>query len=424
MFHSELTTDHKTATFTGEVVDSPYRAYYPTNLYDKAEGKYVLPATQKYAGNNLSNVNPMYAESTITDLQFYNICAMMKLVVRGVGFVESITVSADQPLSGKFTVKTEDGKYYAEIEPTSKDNAATVTLKCGSLVTINDTVPTVFYIALPQGDYTNLKFTFDSGYKEWVSNPVSRILEAGKIYDRDLLNVSLEPPVGALPGVFSVSGDKKVLFSKGNLQYVKAGAKWQFASTQYELVEKQGQDVGNNYANADVQGLFGWGDAQPLKTSTQAGSYNWPSSGDPWGSKIDDDGTWFTLGKDEWTYLICERNGASTSSYLGKTCQFVTTADTINGLLIYPDDYDGIKPAKKEKISEIPAGCVFLPMCGRRYGTTMNDVNSNGYYYTCDLGGGTAYYCNPNFTLGGVTPAGNGRGRYNGMGVRLARNVN
>ena len=80
------------------------------------------------------------------------------------------------------------------------------------------------------------------------------------------------PPTGALNGLFTVadpdgtpnSGDeKKVYFSKGNLQCVKTGTTWEdgytwkFAENQWETVETG--VVSADYANESVIGLFGWG---------------------------------------------------------------------------------------------------------------------------------------------------------------------
>ena len=72
------------ATFEGEAVtpdaDGKYKAIFPADYYQ--DRGYVLPATQTYAANNnLSGVNPMYAESETTELQFQSICALMKLTL-------------------------------------------------------------------------------------------------------------------------------------------------------------------------------------------------------------------------------------------------------------------------------------------------------------------------------------------------------
>ena len=194
---SELTSDRKTATFTGAVTPADeYEAYYPASLYK--DGGYALPERQVYhsdSTNLLSGINPMYAKSATTDLQFYNICALVKLVVKGEGTVKTITVSADKPLSGAFTVESDATVgFYAKLTSTSKD-AATVTLDCGDGVTLSKTTATTFYVALPQGEYKDLVFTLTgrSGLT-WSSTPVTRNLKAGEMQVRELAGASVVKP--------------------------------------------------------------------------------------------------------------------------------------------------------------------------------------------------------------------------------------
>ena len=151
------------ATFEGEAVtpdtDGKYKAIFPANLYQG--GNYVLPATQTYApDNNLSGVNPMYAESTTTDLKFQSICALLKFTLKynvewPVDYpITKIEVSADQALSGPFTIVDNVAKL------TSPNAQAGVTLDCGveGVPLDVDTDVAVFYIAIPAGEYTHLTF--------------------------------------------------------------------------------------------------------------------------------------------------------------------------------------------------------------------------------------------------------------------------
>ncbi len=71
----------ETAVFTSDpgetVVEASYTALYPESLY-KAENSYELPEEQTYKGaNDLSCVNPMYAQSETTDLQFHHLCGLL-----------------------------------------------------------------------------------------------------------------------------------------------------------------------------------------------------------------------------------------------------------------------------------------------------------------------------------------------------------
>ena len=129
-----------------------YKAYFPASMYDN--GTLTLPATQTYNGKNLSGVNPMYAQSESTNLTFSNLCAMVKLQLTGSKTVKEIRVSADQPLSGEFEIAESGSNYKAVLK--SKTGNAGVTLSCGTGVNLSEN--NVFYVALPEGTYTNLKF--------------------------------------------------------------------------------------------------------------------------------------------------------------------------------------------------------------------------------------------------------------------------
>lgn len=130
-----------------------YKAYFPASIWDN--GILTLPATQTYNGTNLSGVNPMYSQSGTTDLTFSNLCAMVKLQLTGsTKIVKEIRVSADQPLSGEFEIVAGGAGYKAVMK--SQTSKPSVTLNCGTGVDLSTN--NVFYVALPEGEYTNLKF--------------------------------------------------------------------------------------------------------------------------------------------------------------------------------------------------------------------------------------------------------------------------
>lgn len=260
----EFTADNSgsNSTLSGNKVhedaDGLFKAYYPKNIWNG--GNLALPATQTYNGNDLSGVNPMYAQSDNTTLVFSNLCAMVKLQFKGAGKVKQIVASADIALSGDFSIASkEDGSFYAELN--SKDEAATVTIDCGNGVELKAEETTVFYIALPQGTYNDLTFTVNFSTNDNKAVKIAGIttLVAGKLYSKEATIF----PKGVLSGLFTVgmNGDKpiKVFFSQGNLQYVKNSGTWQFAAKQWETVESNGQNVGADYANQGVVSLFGWG---------------------------------------------------------------------------------------------------------------------------------------------------------------------
>ena len=448
VFHSELEDDGKTAVFTGEALEAAeYEAYYLTD-YSKSGDKYVLPATQKYAaGGTLSGINPMYAKSATTDLQFYNICAVMKLVVKGKGNVKTITVSANEPLSGAFTVESDAAVgYYAKLTSTSKD-AATLTLDCGDGVALSEANSTTFYVALPQGEYTNLKFTLNGGLS-WSSEAFSMNLTAGKLRTKELIGVDVVKPA-TLPGEFSVSANTKVRFSRGNLYHNGADdaskmnsnlpSGWNFYENQYDCYAS-----GTTSVTDEMEiNLFTWGygtwstvyDTQLYETGSTMTDWGTapglPSAGE--GKK------WSTLTKDEWNYLLNSR----TASTIGSTSNARYAEVKVNGvcgMMLFPDEFtwpsdvtskpatfntnsstwnDGVDYGTADFGKLESAGVVFLPAAGYRLGSYVYDVGSDGYYWSSTYDDSSSAY-GLRFNSGGVNP----QYYYNrdrGRSVRLVR---
>ena len=215
-------------------------------------------------------------------------------------------------------------------------------------------------------------------------------------------------PDGALSGVFSVSATKKVNFSKGNLRY--ASSKWSFFDNQYDYYESH---------SADAWDHFGWSTSATtygMNTSTDNSDY----SGDfvDWGATM---GTgWFTLNKDEWTYLFNTRtvNGGTGS---GKSYTKGQSVDGKLGVVIYPDNYTGDVYSGSDWATFESAGCVFLPAAGYRYGSPLSSPGTKGYYWSATPNGTNMAY-SVLFTSGALSPAYSFGRRY-GCSVRLVREV-
>ena len=227
-------------------------------------------------------------------------------------------------------------------------------------------------------------------------------------------------------GVFSVSENKQVVFSKGNLQYTQSTDTWSFASTQYELLgtdnvtggsissSSRFGDIKDGNALADKIDLFGWsgnfGIAKfGVSTSTNNGSYY--NTFVDWGiNRIDNDepNTWRTLTEREWDYLIQERHPED--DIYAKLYGIAQVAG-VNGLILLPDNWncpEGItfnsgfelywdteyyaahQCFTIEQWSKMEnAGAVFLPAAGVREGTKVYAVQSEGGYWLSDIVTGT-----------------------------------
>ena len=129
-----------------------------------------------------------------------------------------------------------------------------------------------------------------------------------------------EIPEPSTPIYFSVSADKKVLFSPGNLQFapnmVRPGGGWvyRFAEHQYDAIGEDNLKF-NDKTYLGYVDLFGWGTGNnPDLYSLEANDYK---EFNDWGKnvitlpdgKLSDENTWYTLSSDEWKYLLEEREG-------------------------------------------------------------------------------------------------------------------
>lgn len=240
-----------------------------------------------------------------------------------------------------------------------------------------------------------------------------------------------EAPDGANNGVFTVNEDgKQVFFSGCNLYYKKDVKLWYcHGLEQWGNIEANG-DVGDNYKNKTGQMLFGWGDNSPLRTDTEDDTYNWPTDGsDPWGSKIDNKGTWRTLSKDEWNYLLGE-NLIRRGKYKAGVQIQTSEDETVRGLVIAPDDFpEEIKSSyTKYEYNEYDKeyGLVFLPLGGRRDGgdevtTVVSGVGTSGRYWSStEYNIREAWYLS--FNMNSVRQW-EPQGKHNGFNVRLVSDV-
>lgn len=265
-----------------------------------------------------------------------------------------------------------------------------------------------------------------------------------------LTSAHAQVPQGALKGKFSVSADKAVRFSQGNLQcYLDYPRVWFFA-------EKQTDFIGQVAVN-DTIDLFGWSGKGVFRDPIYGADFNGATqyyNGDfvDWGNNVIGDapaGTWHTPSSEEWYYLLCKRPNAATLFALA-------TVDTVHGLIILPDDWTtpdgltftpstekGLQPSEQNYISKTEdgyshniytteqwqaleqAGAVFLPAAGDRY-MSVSSVNVYGNYwastpiYTADNAGGINF-CGS--AWGSNVSAAGGGARSYGHSVRLVKDI-
>ena len=222
-------------------------------------------------------------------------------------------------------------------------------------------------------------------------------------------------PTGAINGLFSVSADQQVYFSKGNLQYQASTNTWKFAENQYDYVGSTNSNISSSYSG--WIDLFGWGtsgwnsgntyyhpwDSNYSSESTYGppGQYNLTGSyaNADWGvyNPISNGGNqanqWRTLTQAEWTYVFNTRSTTSGIRYAK------AKVNNVNGVILVPDNWSASTYSLRYTNSNganfssntisasqwttlESAGAVFLPAAGYRYGTSVYAVGSDGYYWS------------------------------------------
>ena len=251
-------------------------------------------------------------------------------------------------------------------------------------------------------------------------------------------------------GTFSVSADKQVTFSKGNLQYTQSTNTWSFAEHQYDYIgtdnvtggsvsSDQYGDSKSGTGLADKIDLFGWStSATNFGVSTSTDDNDYSGSFVDWGTNtigLDAPNTWRTLTDNEWNYLRYNRTNAD--DLVG-----VAQVNGVNGLVFLPDNwtcpsgvtfksgfhnnygveyYAAYQTFTADQWSTLEsAGAVFLPAAGDRRGTNVNYVQNYGNYWSAtEYDGYGAYYLNFGSDAAGMYLY----SRPSGLSVRLVKDL-
>lgn len=236
---------------------------------------------------------------------------------------------------------------------------------------------------------------------------------------------------------FSVSKEKQVIFSKGNLQYHPLNNEWRFAPNQTDYIGDANSNVAPNYEG--WLDLFGWSTSSTnfgVSTSKLVNDYS--GSFVDWGAnQIGEDvaNTWRTLSKEEWEYLLNNRTHA-------RCLKGAANVNGVNGLIILPDNWktpEGIKfksrfhrkksedayskhqtlTAEQWSILE-QSGAVFLPAAVSRIGNVVDSTSTYGHYWTStindDFSSYHFYLYSNEAGVGCCSP-------YVGMSVRLVKDL-
>ena len=251
------------------------------------------------------------------------------------------------------------------------------------------------------------------------------VTEYGLVYGNQQSFTTLDwtSPTGAIDGLFSVSANQQVYFSKGNLQYQASTNTWRFADNQFDFLGSANKNISST--NDGWIDLLGWGTSnydhgancfQPWSISQTSGDYYaygsysnnlYDQTGQAdWGYNAisnggDQENLWRTLTRPEWNYVFKTRATTSGIRYA------MACVEGVNGVILLPDNWNSstytLNNTNSEEVSYTSntlslsqwtilenAGAVFLPAAGYRFGTSVGSAGSNGYYWT-------AMYCNSNY---------------------------
>ncbi len=283
------------------------------------------------------------------------------------------------------------------------------------------------YIALPP--VTNKKVSFlakDDKGRMFGYSKSGVTFTAGKYYISEL----------TMEYAFSVGADKRVCFSKGNLQY--DGSTWKFAENQWGIL-----DYNNTYNTSSAYpiDLFTWGNTTlgdkdymgtgyDAYSSTLSNTIAQGTTGSDWGYNAISNGgnkksQWRTLTISEWNYLLTERtvNGGKGENHSYTVGQSI---NGIKGLVIYPDGYKGDMYSGSNWATFEQNGCVFLPAGGYRNGQNVTSHSNSGYYWSASCGGSTgiAYFLDFNGSSLNIHTTWTGdANKQLGYSVRLVRDL-
>jgi hypothetical protein len=236
---------------------------------------------------------------------------------------------------------------------------------------------------------------------------------------------------------FSVSSNRQVYFSPGNLQYRPNATTWRFAPQQTDYIGSANRNTALTYDS--WIDLFGWSTHEGYSyfgVSTDTAANYYEGRFQDWGCKRigkDEANTWRTLTYDEWWYVLTARKNCN--QLMG--CAMIMG---VNGLILLPDDWqcpEGVvfKPGFYDNDDKAGygahmnldqnqwqamehAGAIFLPAAGYRAGLDVGNYQYEGFYWSATANEkNTAYYAF--FSAGMAEPR--TRERYHAHSVRLVK---
>ena len=367
---------------------------------------FTMPTSFTYNANQLQA--PMAGQCEYIDgehvhtIVYSNIFTLLRLDFVVIPSEVTIT-SENTALTGEFTVTYADGEWTLTA-PEADNSNKTLTIS-------NPDWESVMYVPLPAGTH---KLTIEGTCNVSGSNV------AAPFYKAMTHAVNMQKGVFypiKCAHAFSISGSQKVYISPGNLQYYNTStysidlddnARWDGdgigANSRLRFAQHQWDNniTSNNVTSGHVHGngywidLFGWATGQnPGRSRTTSLAYSGSGSAHDfadWGNnntrplinaKTNEswrtwhtEGSWYTLGHQEWAYLIGRANKWKKG-----------TVNGTYGVMLAPDDFAGTlltSATGSDWTYYEKRGVIFLPASGYR---NFSEAVINSFQYHNDWSG-------------------------------------
>lgn len=206
------------AIFSGKRYGNNYLALYPYGIAGRMEDRAIqmnMPGTQQYSDASFGNgSNPMIAHWSGKNLEFRNLCAIMKISITGKAAIKSITLTTKDTS----TFLSGNAKAYLTNESTpvlvmDENGSNSVTLMCKGKELAGD-IPTDFHIVIPAQTYLG-GFTIEiDAYTETFVKDISSNLEFKRSQIRNVKGVTLQAQVPEI--IYDAIPDNEIWYISNN----------------------------------------------------------------------------------------------------------------------------------------------------------------------------------------------------------------
>ena len=391
-----------TATFCGDIDEADaYCAFYPaaqaTGL--NTDGKVVLTLAneQQYAEGGFANgTYPMAAYTTGTTFEFHSPCGLLAIPMKGTATVTSIELTGklNETLAGQLLI---DPVGFDPAHPTYTlgDYQTTVTLNCGSGVTLDANTAKTFYFVVP-------KNVFAQGFEAVVKNGGTEITRLATTQNNIIAaeRIRLMPEVTVTGG--GEGGDEHAYVDLG----LPSGLLWATCNVGANAPEEYGD-------------YFAWGETTPKDT------YDWSNYQYCMGTnntltKYCNRSNWGYNGFTDNLTTLEPSDDAATANW-GDGWRMPTKAEfqeLYNNTTVIWTQQNGVNG---RLFTAANGNSLFLPAAGYRYDSSLDSAGSRGIYWSSSL------YSSPNRAWDFYFSSGNydvyDNGRVCGYTVRPVRSA-